>query len=128
ELYAKFGGQVFSLPQLYEGRRINWQNARKVIVSTTHAAYDIPSELTGVRWDMVVVDEAHHLLASPVLYEFVQQLSEITPSLLLLSAIPAQRREDDFLRLLALLEPKRYVARTEGDVEHFRKLYAAQGD
>lgn len=128
ELYAKFGGQVFSLPQLYEGRKINWQNARKVIVSTTHAAYDIPSELTGVRWDMVVVDEAHHLLASPVLYEFVQRLSVTTPSLLLLSAIPAQRREDDFLRLLALLEPKRYSAKSPDDIEHFRKLYAAQTD
>jgi ATP-dependent helicase HepA len=128
EIYAKFGGQIFSLLDLYAGKQLKWQNVRKVIVSTTHAAYDIPTELAEVGWDMVVVDEAHHLLASPVLYDFVQKLSSQAPSLLLLSAIPAQRREDDFLRLLALLEPKRYTTREPGAVDQFRRLYAAQSD
>jgi ATP-dependent helicase HepA len=128
ELYSKFGGQVFSLLDLYAGKQLKWQNVRKAIVSTAHAAYDIPTELAGIGWDMVVVDEAHHLLASPVLYDFVQKLSAQAPSLLLLSAIPAQRREDDFLRLLALLEPKRYGTTGPSDVEQFRRLYAAQSD
>jgi ATP-dependent helicase HepA len=128
ELYAKFGGQVFSLLDLYAGKQLKWQNVRKAIVSTAHAAYDIPAELANIEWDMVVVDESHHLLASSALYDFVQQLSSQAPSLLLLSAIPAQRREDDFLRLLALLEPKRYSPDGPGAVKQFRKLYAAQSD
>ena len=128
ELYAKFSGQVFSLLDLYVGRRLEWQSVRKAIVSTTHAAYDIPGELGGIKWDMVVVDEAHHLLASPMLYDFVKQLSSEAPSLLLLSAIPAQRREDDFLRLLALLEPKKYLDQGDGAVERFRTLYEKQSD
>jgi ATP-dependent helicase HepA len=128
ELYAKFGGQVFSLLDLYAGRQLKWQNVRKAIVSTTHAAYDIPSELAGLKWDMVVVDEAHHLLASPTLYDFVKHLSGEASSLLLLSAIPAQRREDDFLRLLALLEPKKYTDQGNIAVERFRTLYVNQSD
>ncbi len=128
ELYAKFGGQVFSLLDLYAGKQLKWQNVRKAIVSTTHAAYDIPSELAGLRWDMVVVDEAHHLLASPTLYDFVKHLSSEASSLLLLSAIPAQRREDDFLRLLALLEPKKYTDQGNIALERFRTLYAKQSD
>jgi ATP-dependent helicase HepA len=128
ELYAKFGGHVFSMLDLYAGRQLKWQNVRKAIVSTTHAAYDIPSELGGLKWDMVVVDEAHHLLASPMLYDFVKHLSSEAPSLLLLSAIPAQRREDDFLRLLALLEPKKYSDQGEVAINRFRTLYAKQSD
>ncbi|MCG3146074.1 MAG: RNA polymerase-associated protein RapA [Gammaproteobacteria bacterium] len=126
ELYAKFGGQVFTLLDLHAGKRINWQGLQKVIASTTLAAYDLSKELSKIAWDIVVVDEAHHLINSPVLYEFVRQLSRSVPSLLLLSAIPAQRREDDFLRLLALLEPDRYQSDSCNAQEEFRTLYSAQ--
>jgi len=128
EIYAKFGGQVFTLLDLYTPEQIKLKELQKVIISTTLAAYSLVPVLESIPWDMVVVDEAHHLLASPVLYKFIQQLSRSTPSLLLLSAIPAQRREDEFLRLLALLEPDRYTPEDEGAQEHFRSLYAAQRD
>jgi ATP-dependent helicase HepA len=128
EIYAKFGGQIFNLLDLHAGRSVRWQGLRKVIASTTLAAYDAAEQLSAIRWDMIVVDEAHHLLASPVLYDFVQRLSRSVPSLLLLSAIPAQRREDDFLRLLSLLEPDRYHPDSPAEGERFRTLYAAQSD
>jgi ATP-dependent helicase HepA len=127
EMYAKFCGQIFSLLDLYKGQQLKWHNVQKAIVSTTHAAYDISDEISSVKWDMVIVDEAHHLLASPVLYNFVQLLSVGASSLLLLSAIPAQRRETDFLRLLSLLEPRRYRIETNS-LKHFRTLYEAQED
>jgi ATP-dependent helicase HepA len=101
---------------------------RKVIASTTLAAYDAAEQLKAIKWDMLIVDEAHHMLGSPVLLDFVQQLSQAVPSLLLLSAIPAQRREDDFLRLLGLLEPGRYQSDSKEEQEKFRILYAAQSD
>lgn len=126
ELYSKFGGQVFTLLDLHKGKKINWQSLQKVIASTTLAAYELPEELLKIAWDMVVVDEAHHLINSPMLYEFVRKLSRSAPSLLLLSAIPAQRREDDFLRLLALLEPDRYQSDSRIAQEEFRTLYSAQ--
>ncbi|MBS1807636.1 MAG: DEAD/DEAH box helicase family protein [Acidobacteria bacterium] len=126
EIYAKFGGQIFTFLDLHVGKKINWQGLQKAIASTTLAAYDVPKELSKIAWDLVVVDEAHHLINSPVLYEFVRQLSRAVPSLLLLSAIPAQRREDDFLRLLVLLEPDRYQSDSSNAQEEFRTLYSAQ--
>ena len=92
------------------------------------SAFRQAANFAAVTWDMVVVDEAHHLLSSPVLYDFVQQLSRSCPSLLFLSAIPASRREDEFLRLLALLEPERYTPAVVNDTARFQKLYSEQRD
>lgn len=122
ELYSKFGGHVFKLLDLHG--RYSADSLKKVICSTTHAAYDVPHILQNIQWDMIVVDEVHELLASAELYAFVQKLSRNRSSLLLLSAIPAQRREDDLLKLLSLLEPDRYLDdQTSTD---FVSLYAAQ--
>ena len=46
-----------------------------MIAPLAGSAYRQAANFAGVPWDMVVVDEAHHLLASPVLYDFVQGLS-----------------------------------------------------
>jgi hypothetical protein len=124
ELYAKFGGQLFTLVDLHPPLFFKWTSVQKAIVSTTLAGYRVASILEGIKWDMVVVDEAHHLLASAVLYQLVERLSRRAPSLLLLSAIPAQEREDEFLRLLALLEPERYAAPEVR--RRFSALYALQ--
>jgi hypothetical protein len=124
ELYAKFGGQLFTLVDLHQPLLLNWARVQKAIVSISLAAYRVGSILERIDWDMVVVDEVHHLLASTTLYQFVERLSRRTPSVLLLSAIPAHEREDEFLRLLALLEPERYAV---PEVKHrFSALYALQ--
>lgn len=127
EMYAKFGGQVFTLLELHDQQTIDWKALRKVI-APLGSAFRQATNFAAVSWDMVVVDEAHHLLASPVLYEFVQKLSSSCPSLLLLSAIPASRREDEFLRLLALLEPERYTPEVVKDTARFQELYGDQRD
>lgn len=125
ELYAKFSGRVFHLLEL---RLIAAQNraiSDKVVVSfpdsLSHA-----SMLLETKWDMIVVDEAHHLLSTPKLYLLAQQLSKIVPAFLLLSAIPAQHREEEYLRLLALLEPQRYNPNAAGERERFKQLYDRQ--
>ena len=83
-------------------------------------------ELAKISWDLVVVDECHHLLTLPSLYGFVQNLARQTPSLLLLSAIPAQRRGGELLRLLSLLEPDRFDSERKESVDEFETLYEAQ--
>ena len=70
-------------------------------------------------WDMVVVDEAHHLewkpeRASPE-YALVEQLSQRTPGLLLLTATPMQLGVEGHFARLRLLDPARY-----SDLEAFR--------
>jgi ATP-dependent helicase HepA len=126
EIYSKFGGQVFTLLDLHSGSDIQWSRLARAIVSTSRLMNGLDEELERVPWDLLIVDECHHLLATSTLYHFVQCVARRTPSVLLLSAIPAQRREDEFLRLLALLEPDRYNPDDPESVEQFQKLYEAQ--
>ncbi len=65
-------------------------------------------------WDMVIVDEAHHLewseaKASPE-YQFVEQLSLHTPSLILLTATPEQLGKESHFARLRLLDPDRFYS------------------
>jgi ATP-dependent helicase HepA len=60
-------------------------------------------------WDMVVVDEAHHLQRNGPAYELVQKLSAKVSGLLLLSATPEQLGLEDHFARLQLLDPHRYT-------------------
>lgn len=75
------------------------------------------------RWGLIIVDEAHHLRKSRQLYERVQQLSAIADRVLILTATPIQRRADEYLDLLRLLDPRRYSQESE---HSFRRLLDAQ--
>ncbi|RYD23707.1 MAG: RNA polymerase-binding ATPase [Verrucomicrobiaceae bacterium] len=63
-------------------------------------------------WDVLVVDEAHHLEWSPEAagpsYEVVRQLAETTEGLLLLTATPQQLGPEGHFARLRLLDPDRY--------------------
>ncbi|SFC28997.1 ATP-dependent helicase HepA [Marinospirillum celere] len=63
-------------------------------------------------WDLLIVDEAHHLGWSPAAaspeYLRIQQLAEQIPGLLLLTATPEQSGESGFFGQLQLLDPARY--------------------
>jgi ATP-dependent helicase HepA len=65
-------------------------------------------------WDMVIVDEVHHLewseqAVSPE-YRFVEQLAELSPSLLLLSATPEQLGKESHFARLRLLDSDRFYS------------------
>lgn len=128
EIYSKFGGQVFKLLDLHLEELDPLKGASRIIASTNLATHRFQDKLACMSWDMVVVDEVHHLLSSISLYTFVEKLSISVPSLLLLSAIPAQKREDEFLQLLALLEPGRYSPQDSKHRDEFREVYALQVD
>lgn len=63
-------------------------------------------------WDMVVVDEAHHLLWSEnnpsADYLFVEQLSTTVAGLILLTATPEQLGKQSHFARLRLLDPDRF--------------------
>jgi hypothetical protein len=126
ELYSKFGGHLFTLLDLHDLNKVDWTKRRLVICSTTLAALRASSVLEAAAWDMVVVDEAHHLLTIPALYRCVERLSRSAPAVLLLSAIPAHERADELLRLLALLEPERYKDFTTEARAQFAALHEQQ--
>lgn len=63
-------------------------------------------------WDLVVVDEAHHLgwthEAASAEYQLVEQLARKSPGLLLLTATPTQLGLAGHFARLRLLDPNRY--------------------
>ncbi|MEO9028095.1 MAG: SNF2-related protein [Ktedonobacteraceae bacterium] len=65
-------------------------------------------EVHRQHWDLLIVDEAHHIIKQPVLYQRMRQLSAETQRVLILSATPIQRRKQEYLSLLALVNPARY--------------------
>jgi ATP-dependent helicase HepA len=68
----------------------------------------------AAEWDMVIVDEAHHLewsqqYASPE-YLFVEQLGFRSPSLILLTATPEQLGQESHFARLRLLDEDRFYS------------------
>ncbi len=65
------------------------------------------------QWDMMVVDEAHHLSDQSESYNIVTKLSKKIPDLLLLTASPEAMNEENFFSLLQLVDPIKYSSITK---------------
>jgi ATP-dependent helicase HepA len=70
------------------------------------------AQLLDAPWDLLVVDEAHHLAWSPELasprYRMVEQLAASIPGVVLLTATPEQLGRSGHFARLRLLDPQRY--------------------
>jgi ATP-dependent helicase HepA len=75
-------------------------------------------------WDMLIVDEAHHLHWSPEQaspeYLITERLAQNTPRLLLLTASPEQMGLESHFARLRLLDPQRYPDFESYKEEHDR--------
>ncbi len=75
------------------------------------ASCDIESMANG-DWDLLIVDEAHHLEWHPKNpsneYQRIEKIAQSTPGLLLLSATPEQLGQDGHFARLRLLDPDRF--------------------
>ena len=69
---------------------------------------DKSKAILDATWDLAVVDETHRLLAQDEWYKQIQILSRNVTHILLLSATPIQDRNEEYRRLLALLNPEQY--------------------
>jgi len=69
-------------------------------------------ELISEDWDLMVVDEAHHLKwqqEKPSLeYQCIEQLAQVIPGVLLLTATPDQLGHESHFARLRLLDPDRF--------------------
>ena len=76
------------------------------------------------NWDLLIVDEAHHLHWSPEAtspeYDVVERLAQNTPRLLLLTASPEQMGLESHFARLRLLDPQRYPDFESYRTEHNR--------
>jgi len=83
-------------------------------------------QLIDASWDLLVVDEAHHLAWTPEVasprYALVDQLASATPGVILLTATPEQLGRSGHFARLRLLDPQRYhdldVYLSESDTFH----------
>ena len=86
--------------------------------------------LSGVSWDIVIFDEAHHLrrylinaitgnYRETLNYELAKNLSLNSESILLLTATPLQLHSFELFSLIELIHPE--IFENFSDFEHFRK-------
>jgi superfamily II DNA or RNA helicase len=122
ELHDKFG-ETFTVVNRATvnaayGRNV-WQDNDQCITSIDFAARqeDILDLMRDVRWDLVIVDEAHKMAAyrygskvtTTQRYDLGTFLRDRTDHYLLLTATPHKGDPDNFALLLQLLDPDLYV-------------------
>ncbi len=107
ELRRKFSlhATAYDSPEFRAGGSQAWHAFDQIIVSM-HTAKREPhrSAILGREWDMVIIDEAHHLRnRSTQLWRFAAELQK--QYILLLTATPVQNKLDELFNLVTLLEP-----------------------
>lgn len=108
---------IFELQNKFSIRACRFGEVGNHVVVTPEKLVAIGNDIIEAGWDLVVVDETHHFLGDDVQYEALFQLSNHVNEILLLSATPIQDRRDEFLKLLCILNPKKYqhMSRNEFD-------------
>ncbi|HEY6544998.1 MAG TPA: RNA polymerase-associated protein RapA [Dokdonella sp.] len=98
-----------------DGARNPFEDEQCVIADVDWLAGD-PKRAAQVQdagWDLVVVDEAHHLEWTPNgssrSYQLVEALAQRAPGLILLTATPQQLGRSGHFARLRLLDPARYT-------------------
>ena len=96
-------------------------DSAQLVLCSMDLLVDNPARLEQAlnsRWDLLVVDEAHHLEWSPEAtspaYQVIEELAELARGLLLLTATPEQLGVSSHFARLRLLDPDRYY-----DLERF---------
>ncbi len=116
ELYKRFNLSFMILNEAYcknldrRGKGINpFLEHQLAIVSFDFLAnIRWHSKILDSGWDMVVVDEAHHITDNEKTHAFILQLSSPESGLMLLTATPEQMGIKNHFLHLKLLDPHRY--------------------
>jgi SNF2 family DNA or RNA helicase len=125
EMRRKFGIELTSHddPAFREAGTTAWGKYDKVIASI-HTAKREPhrSAILARKWDIVIVDEAHHLRnRATAAWKFASELRK--QFILLLTATPVQNNLEELFNLVTLLEPG--LLSTQRD---FSRRFVSRGD
>ncbi|PSS57167.1 RNA polymerase-associated protein RapA [Pseudomonas sp. BBP2017] len=136
EMRRRFNLQValFDAERFIESDASNpFEDAQLALVALEWLTEDEKAQdaLFAAGWDLLVVDEAHHLVwheeqVSPE-YALVEQLAQVIPGVLLLTATPEQLGQDSHFARLRLLDPNRFhdLAAFRAESEHYRPVAEA---
>ncbi|MGM9991403.1 MAG: RNA polymerase-associated protein RapA [Candidatus Bruticola sp.] len=86
-----------------------YMSARRAITPWTALKDGLINEALKYDWDLLIVDEAHHLHEGQTAYEAVRQLADKSSSVLLLTATPSKSGLETEFGLLRLVDPKRFT-------------------
>jgi len=125
EMRRKFGIELSTHddPGFREAGAAAWQKHDRVIVSL-HSAKREPhrSAILKRRWDIVIVDETHHLRnRATEAWKFASEIEK--QFILLLTATPVQNNLEELFNLVTLLEPGLLSTRKD-----FARRFVARGD
>lgn len=125
EMQRKFGLNftAYDDPLFKELGEKGWQTHDHLLISY-HTAKLEPyrSWISREQWDMVIIDEAHHLRNNKtILWKFASSLQK--KYILLLTATPMQNSLDDLYNLVTLLKPGLLDT-----AKRFKKQFAHKGD
>jgi SNF2 family DNA or RNA helicase len=126
ELASKFGLTDFVVNYDHEFRELGsqaWTAFPHVIASlATARRSEHRRVITDIFYDLVIVDEAHHLKnRSSVSWKFVNALQK--KYILMLTATPVQNSLDELYNLITILKPGQLKTPRE-----FRRRFVVQGD
>ena len=143
-LFSIFDAARLALPEDGEepvDDSVNPFHGEQLVLCSLEFLVDHPSIAEQARqgeWDLLVVDEAHHLTWSPqeasAEYRLVERLAETTEGLLLLTATPEQLGKESHFARLRLLDPDRFgdlgsfLEQERGYEELAREAEALLGD
>ena len=136
EMRRRFNLQValFDAERFIESDASNpFEDAQLALVALEWLVDDDKAQdaLFAAGWDLMVVDEAHHLVwheeQASAEYALVEQLAEVIPGVLLLTATPEQLGQDSHFARLRLLDPNRFhdLAAFRAESEHYRPVAEA---
>ncbi len=85
---------------------------------------DVGESFAQIQWDIVIVDEAHHLRPGSAEFALVDRLAVQTNHVIFLSATPDRDGEEAHFHRLALLDPARFhdIAAYRRESDHYREL------
>jgi hypothetical protein len=93
-------------------QRLRERAARALQPRPAHRDPGHAAAVLGADWDLLIVDEAHHLHWTPedsgLDYDLVEALADQTPAVLLLTATPEQLGRTGHFGRLRLLDPERF--------------------
>ncbi|WP_369990112.1 RNA polymerase-associated protein RapA [Pseudomonas xanthosomatis] len=136
EMRRRFNLQValFDAERFIESDASNpFEDAQLALVALEWLVDDEKAQdaLFAAGWDLLVVDEAHHLVwheeQASAEYALVEQLAQVIAGVLLLTATPEQLGQDSHFARLRLLDPNRFhdLAAFRAESENYRPVAEA---
>ncbi len=116
ELYGRFGGRVFTHLDLVRYGRVPRRELDLILKSnrlivTTSVLRAHPKALSNIstqRWDLLVIDEGHHLINQSKLTTCLRCISEAASGCLVLTATPGRGDDKGLLEMLKIVAPETY--------------------